>query len=71
MEIAVRDADGRDLPTGEPGEVNIRSAGVMTGYWKQPEETARALPGDGWLRTGDVGCLDAEAGSTSSTGSRT
>ncbi|MFF4288712.1 AMP-binding protein [Streptomyces sp. NPDC001739] len=60
VEIAVRDAAGRDLPTGEPGEVHVRSAGVMAGYWKQPEESARALPGDGWLRTGDVGCLDDE-----------
>ncbi|MFI9358125.1 AMP-binding protein [Streptomyces lydicus] len=60
VELAVRDADGRDLPPGEQGEICVRSAGVMTGYWKQPELTARVLTGDGWLRTGDAGCLDEE-----------
>ncbi|MEU9119261.1 AMP-binding protein [Streptomyces sp. NPDC048506] len=60
VELAIRDADGREVPTGEQGEIHVRSAGVMSGYWKQPEATAAALPGDGWLRTGDVGCLDEE-----------
>ncbi|MGW1376187.1 AMP-binding protein [Streptomyces sp. NPDC002446] len=58
VELAIRDAEGRDLPAGEQGEVHVRSAGVMSGYWKQPGPSAQALPGDGWLRTGDAGCLD-------------
>ncbi|PBC82023.1 fatty-acyl-CoA synthase [Streptomyces sp. 2224.1] len=58
--LAVRDADGRDLPAGERGEVHVRSAAVMNGYWKQPDETAQVLGADGWLRTGDVGVLDEE-----------
>ncbi|MEU7868730.1 AMP-binding protein [Dactylosporangium sp. NPDC049140] len=49
-----------ELPTGSPGEVLIRSAQVMAGYWQRPEETAYTLPGDGWMRTGDVGRLDSE-----------
>ncbi|MFB6437383.1 AMP-binding protein [Streptomyces sp. NPDC056411] len=60
VELTVRDEAGKILPTGEQGEIWVRSASVMTGYWKQPEESARALPGDGWLRTGDAGCLDDE-----------
>ncbi|HTJ35715.1 MAG TPA: AMP-binding protein [Dactylosporangium sp.] len=47
-----------DLPTGEPGEVLIRSAQVMAGYWQRPEETAHTLLEGGWMRTGDVGRLD-------------
>ncbi|TJZ55453.1 fatty acid--CoA ligase [Streptomyces piniterrae] len=59
VELAIRDPDGRTLPPGERGEIHVRSAGVMTGYWKQPERTAEVLS-DGWLRTGDVGFLDAD-----------
>ncbi|WKX70196.1 AMP-binding protein [Streptomyces sp. XD-27] len=61
VEIAVRDEDGRDLPLGEVGEVYVRSAQAMSGYWKRPELTAQVLRADGWLRTGDAGYLD-EAG---------
>jgi len=49
----------RELPAGEDGELVIRGPQVMQGYWKAPEETARALR-DGWLYTGDIGHVDEE-----------
>jgi len=59
VEIALRDAAGRDMPAGEIGEVCVRGAVVMSGYWHDPEATARALR-DGWLWTGDLGALDED-----------
>jgi len=52
----VRD-DGSPAQSGEPGEIQVKSATLMHGYWNRPAETARAFAG-GWLRTGDVGSLD-------------
>lgn len=49
----------RELPVGEDGEIIVRGPQVMLGYWKAPEETARALR-NGWLYTGDIGHVDAE-----------
>ncbi|MFG2181646.1 AMP-binding protein [Streptomyces abikoensis] len=59
VDVAVRDTAGRTLPAGEEGEVQVRSPGIMPGYWKQPELTAAVLR-DGWLRTGDIGYLDED-----------
>jgi long-chain acyl-CoA synthetase len=59
VEVRVVDADERDLPTGEVGEVITRSDCVMAGYWNAPQASATALRG-GWLHTGDLGALDAE-----------
>ncbi|MFH9354507.1 AMP-binding protein [Kitasatospora sp. NPDC017646] len=59
VEVEIRAADGTVLPTGEQGEVHVRSDTLMAGYWKQPELTARVLR-DGWLDTGDIGYFDAD-----------
>jgi acyl-CoA synthetase (AMP-forming)/AMP-acid ligase II len=52
--------DGRDQPLGEPGEIWVKSPLVMSGYWNNPEASAAAFSEDGWLKTGDVGFLDAD-----------
>ena len=57
VRVRIADADGRDLPQGEVGEVLVKGDSVMAGYWRNPAATAAALR-DGWLFTGDVGCLD-------------
>ncbi|MCD2315555.1 fatty acid--CoA ligase [Sphingomonas sp. IC-11] len=60
VELKIIDEDGNELPPGEIGEVAIRSPNNTGGYWNKPEETSKALIGDGWLRTGDAGILDEE-----------
>ena len=59
IELAIRDGEGRDLPSGEIGEVCLRSGAVMAGYWRDPVATTATLV-DGWLRTGDLGFLDPD-----------
>lgn len=56
-EIAVRDADGSEVPPGEPGEICIRGPQVMRGYWNRPDETAKAMTADGYFRSGDIGVM--------------
>jgi acyl-CoA synthetase (AMP-forming)/AMP-acid ligase II len=58
VELALRNPDGRDVGAGEVGEVCLRSPAVMSGYWHDPEQTATAFTGDGFVRTGDLGWLD-------------
>ena len=56
-DVSVRSADGDALPAGEAGELCVRGPQVMDGYWRRPDETARVITPDGFLRTGDVAVL--------------
>jgi hypothetical protein len=60
IDIAIKDDDGNSLPQGESGEICIRGPNVMPGYYNQPEENAKAFTADGFMRTGDIGIMDAE-----------
>jgi HIP---CoA ligase len=59
LDSAGVDPVGVDVPAGEPGEVWVRGYAVMRCYFDAPEATAAAFTPDGWLRTGDIGVLDA------------
>ncbi|MFI6598651.1 long-chain fatty acid--CoA ligase [Nonomuraea sp. NPDC050536] len=56
-EVRIVDPAGNEVPRGQTGEVVVRGAHVMLGYWNRPEETAHALR-DGWMHTGDAGRMD-------------
>ena len=60
LEARIVDARGRDVAVGESGEIWMRGPGLTPGYWRRPEETAKAFTPDGWLRSGDIGRRDAD-----------
>lgn len=61
VEIRIADvATNASLPSGTIGEVCLRGYVLMKGYYKQPEEDAKAFDGDGWLHSGDLGEVDAD-----------
>ncbi|MDO5070221.1 MAG: AMP-binding protein [Neisseria zoodegmatis] len=57
-EIELRDADGKEVPVGQPGEMWVRGPQVMKGYWNRPEETAKTIDSRGFLETGDIAVVD-------------
>jgi long-chain acyl-CoA synthetase len=57
-EVQLLDDEGREVPVGTPGEIAVRGPQVMAGYWQRPDETAKVMTADGFLRSGDVGIID-------------
>jgi long-chain acyl-CoA synthetase len=57
-EIGIVDDDGHLLPQGAHGEICVRGPQVMQGYYNRPDETAKVMLPEGWLRTGDIGYMD-------------
>jgi long-chain acyl-CoA synthetase len=59
-DLSIRDDAGNELAQGEVGEICVRGPQVMPGYWQQKEETDKVMLPGGWLRTGDIGHVDAQ-----------
>jgi long-chain acyl-CoA synthetase len=59
MSFAIRDEAGTDLPANQRGEIWMKGATLIRGYWNKPEATAETIV-DGWLNSGDIGRIDEE-----------
>lgn len=57
-DVVIKDDDGKNVATGEAGEICIKGPQVMRGYWNRPDETAQVMTDDGFFRTGDIGIMD-------------
>jgi fatty-acyl-CoA synthase len=61
VEVRIADPEsGNDQPPGRLGEILVRGWSVMRGYYKMPEQTAKAIDPDGWLHSGDLGLVDGD-----------
>lgn len=60
VEMKIIDDQGNEVPTGQEGEIAIRSTTVFAGYWNNPQATGDVLTDDGWLLTGDLGYVDTD-----------
>ena len=55
VEIEIREAEGKPVPEGVEGEIHVRSAYLMLGYWRKPDATRETIKPGRWLATGDIG----------------
>ncbi|MDE2410721.1 MAG: AMP-binding protein [Sphingomonadales bacterium] len=67
VSVRIMDGQGRELPAGEIGEIEMTGPNLCAGYWRRPEATAESFNADGYFRTGDTGFKD-QAGRISITG---
>jgi len=59
-DLRVVDADGKDVPAGQTGELWIKGPNIVAGYWNKPEATAKSFTEDGWFKSGDIVRMDEE-----------
>ncbi len=59
VQVRLVDEDGNEVPTGAPGEIQVKGPNVMKGYWNLPDATSEAIK-DGWFSTGDIAVVDAD-----------
>jgi long-chain acyl-CoA synthetase len=59
-DVRIMSEEGQELGMGDTGELWVKGPQVMKGYWNQPEETAKVLTSDGWLKTGDIAQIDTD-----------
>ena len=64
MKVVDLDDPTTEVPQGQPGELLLKGPQVFQGYWNDPEETAKTLLPDDWLRTGDVVTVDEDGFTT-------
>jgi malonyl-CoA/methylmalonyl-CoA synthetase len=57
--VRVRNDEGREVPAGEIGNIEVKGPNVFKGYWRMPEKTKEEFTADGWFKTGDVGKIDS------------
>ncbi|MBL8905367.1 MAG: malonyl-CoA synthase [Rhizobiales bacterium] len=60
VEVRIADAEGRELPRGEPGVIEVKGPNVFKGYWRNPQKTAEEIRKDGYFITGDVATMSAD-----------
>jgi long-chain acyl-CoA synthetase len=60
MEVRFVGPDGTEVAAGDRGEIEMRGICCTPGYWEKPEANAETITAEGWLKTGDVGMLDAD-----------
>ena len=58
-DVSIRDDAGKEVEIGTAGEICLRGPQIMRGYWQRTDETAKVMLPEGWLRTGDIGRIDA------------